>query len=63
MNWIFIGTLLGALVTSQHATREACEGKAVVLREKGVIGKCEDRAPDWTYYGTQGAPIQMLPTR
>lgn len=42
MNWIFVGTLLGALVTSTHDNREACEGKAVVLREKGVAGRCEE---------------------
>ena len=40
MNWIFIGLLLGSTVTSQHDTREACEGRRVVLAEKGVNGKC-----------------------
>lgn len=42
MSWIFIGLLLGSSVTSQHDSREACEGRAVILREKGVAGKCHD---------------------
>lgn len=41
MNWIFIGLLAGSLVTSGHDTREACEGRAVIAKEKGVErGKC-----------------------
>ena len=28
--WIYIGIFLGSIVTSQHDTREACEGRAVV---------------------------------
>lgn len=46
MNWIFIGLLAGSLVTSQHDTREACEGRAVVAREAKVErGKCVELAP------------------
>lgn len=41
MNWIFIGILAGSLVTSTHNDKEACEGRAVTLKEKGVVGKCE----------------------
>lgn len=41
MNWIYIGLLAGSLVTSTHDNKEACEGRAVTLKEKGVIGKCE----------------------
>lgn len=57
MSWIFIGTLLGALVTSTHDNREACEGKAVVLREKGVSGSCHNETSSinltgTVYYGT-----------
>ncbi len=40
LQWVFIGYLLGSTVTSQHDTREACEGRAVMLREKGVVGQC-----------------------
>lgn len=42
MKYIFIGMLLNALVTSEHDNREACEGRATLLREKGVVGKCVD---------------------
>ena len=41
MDWVFMGMLLGSLVTSAHPSREACEGRAVMLKEKGVVGKCE----------------------
>ena len=47
MDWIFIGVLFGSIVTSTHSTREACEGRAVILKEKGVVGKC------------QGSPVQI----
>lgn len=40
MNWLFIGTLLGSIVTSGHDTKEACEGRKVILQEKGVAGQC-----------------------
>ena len=40
MTFIFYGWLLGSIVTSQHDTREQCEGRAVLLREKGVTGEC-----------------------
>lgn len=40
MNWLFIGLLLGSTVTSHHTTREACEGRKVLLAEKGATGKC-----------------------
>lgn len=40
MTWIFVGTLLGSIVTSPHDTREACEGRATILREKGAAGQC-----------------------
>ena len=46
MNWIFIGILAGSLVTSGHDTREACEGRAVIMREQKVErGKCVELAP------------------
>ena len=40
MNWICIGLLAGSLVTSLHDTREACEGRVVMLREAKVSAKC-----------------------
>lgn len=40
MNWILVGTLLGSMITSAHDTREACEGRAVVLREKYAVVQC-----------------------
>lgn len=40
MNWVLIGTLLGSIVTSQHEDRERCEGRAVILREKGAVVNC-----------------------
>lgn len=40
--WILIGSLLGSLITSTHPNREACEGRAALLREKGAVTKCEE---------------------
>jgi len=40
MIWIFTGVLLGSIVTSQHDSREACEGRRTILAEKGVQGQC-----------------------
>lgn len=40
MSWILVGTLLGSVITSSHDTREACEGRAVLLREKNAGAKC-----------------------
>jgi hypothetical protein len=40
MNWICIGMLAGSLITSTHDTREACEGRAVILREAKASAKC-----------------------
>ena len=44
MNWLFIGTLLGSVVTSPHDTEEACRGREYTLRGKGVIGQCVQAA-------------------
>lgn len=51
MNWLFVGILLGSAVSSQHETREACEGRAVLLKEKGVIGQCYE-TPQYNYSNT-----------
>lgn len=40
MSWIYVGLLAGSLVTSTHDNKEACEGRGVTLKEKGVLGKC-----------------------
>lgn len=40
MNWICIGLIAGSLVTSLHDNKEACEGRAVSLREIKAIVKC-----------------------
>ena len=40
MDWILIGILAGSIVTSGHPTREACEGRAVILREQKASARC-----------------------
>jgi hypothetical protein len=52
MTWIFVGILAGSLVTSTHDNKEACEGRAVTMKEKGVIGgRCTETpstSTSWT---------------
>lgn len=56
MNWIFLGLLAGSLVTSAHDTREACEGRAVIAREKGVErGKCVELSQHGLISGGSGS--------
>ena len=52
--YIFVGLLLGSLVTSHHDTKEACEGRRVTLAEKGVVGRCvlPNDGLVGTYYGS-----------
>jgi hypothetical protein len=38
--YIFVGVLLGSLVTSVHMDYEACAGRKAVLIEKNVVGDC-----------------------
>lgn len=40
MKWILIGVLAESLIASGHETREACEGRAVLLREQKAAVKC-----------------------
>lgn len=40
MIWVLIGVLSGSLIISKHESREACEGRAVLLREQKVSAKC-----------------------
>lgn len=42
MKYILIGYLLGSFIHSEHDTREACEGRAVILREAKATAKCVD---------------------
>lgn len=57
MDWAFVGLILGSLVTSQHSSKEACEGRRVVLAEKGVIGECHETKPKYVY---GSGSIQLL---
>ena len=52
MEWTLVGILLGSIITSQHPSREACEGRAVVLREKGVQNVRCGEPPSITSTGT-----------
>ena len=40
MKYLFVGMLLGSIVTSSHDSEEACKGREAILKEKGVIGQC-----------------------
>jgi hypothetical protein len=40
VKWILIGVLAESLISSGHETREACEGRAVLLREQKAAVKC-----------------------
>lgn len=61
MKWIFIGMLLNSIVTSDHDSREACEGRAVLLREKGVIGKCVEQQQQYGLtFGSQSNQNQLI---
>lgn len=60
MKYIFIGMLLSSTVTSQHDTLEACKGREVMLKEKGVIGKCVEQSIDFFTFGSN-SNINVLP--
>lgn len=57
MNWILIGIIGGSLIVSSHDSREACEGRAAILREQKAAVKCVD-VP--TYNSNSGL-IYMYP--
>ena len=48
MDWILIGILAGSIVTSGHPTREACEGRAVILREQKASVRCVEMVNVYT---------------
>lgn len=63
--WLFVGMLLGSMVTSSHDTKEACEGRRVVLAEKGVNGQCVQALQFQLYNGCINCTgtIQLAPSR
>lgn len=50
MKYIFVGMLLNSLVTSTHDTEEACKGREVMLKEKGVVGQCVKESITYSGY-------------
>jgi len=54
MDWILIGIVAGSIVVSGHPSREACEGRAVMLREQKVVAKCVEmpKLSNFTINGT-----------
>lgn len=66
MNFILIGILAGSLIVSGHETREACEGRAVLLREQKAAVKCLEAPRSTTgatstMYFTPGQLQQFTP--
>lgn len=47
MKYLLVGYLLNSLIISEHDSREACEGRAVMLRESkaAVQVKCVEAPP------------------
>lgn len=52
MKYILIGQLLGSFLHSEHDSREACEGRAVLLREQKAIVQCVVAPSNLTYSTT-----------
>ena len=64
MNWICVGMLAGSLITSLHDNKEACEGRAVTLRESKVTAMCVEMPKTVSYFtGNSINPTQVLPAR
>ncbi len=63
MTWVLVGLLGGSLLTSEHQTREACEGRAVILREKGAQAKCVELGSSSSNLTYQIYPSTMAPLR
>ena len=61
MKWILIGMLAESLLTSGHETREACEGRAVVLREQKAAVKCVEAPSPVNPFSTSGNNILVMP--
>jgi hypothetical protein len=61
MNWVLIGLLSGSLITSQHETREQCEGRKVILQEqKATKLKCVE-LEHWNGI-TNGSVLKLSPS-
>lgn len=67
MTWIMIGVIGGSLVVSGHDSKEACEGRAAVLREQKVPTKCTEAPGGMILYSTSPSiwtsPSGTAPTR
>lgn len=63
MNFILIAFLSGSLITSIHDTREACEGRAVILREaKATDVQCVARSTPRTSLSTRSEGFSLCTT-
>ena len=58
MNWICVGFLAGSIIASGHETKEACEGRAVTLRESKAIVKCVE-VTNASAFGTASGSITI----
>lgn len=56
--YLFIGILLGSIVTSTHDNREQCEGRATILKEKGVTGQCVQQSSTLTGFVTTNPSLR-----
>lgn len=64
MKWILIGQLLGSFIHSEHDAREACEGRAVLLREVKAVVKCvEAPTQSGLVYHSTGSGTWIGPAR
>lgn len=59
MSWLLVGTLAGSLIISGHADKEACEGRAVTLREQKAVVKCTE-APSSGFGLTTVRPVYCV---
>lgn len=59
--YIFIGILLGSIVTSTHGDKEACLGRKAILQEKGVIGDCVPEPFTGIYLGNSYSGSSTIP--
>ena len=63
MEYLLIGTLLGSIITSEHKDREACEGRAVLLREAKASVRCVEKpVVGIQFYTTSPGTIQLVPS-
>jgi len=63
MEYLLIGTLLGSIITSEHKNREACEGRATLLREAKASVQCVRNSSNGTFIiqgGYNGIPCRWV---